>query len=122
MPKPRWWRTNVVVGSLIGLVLVYVAFTLAGWRWGAMLTTLLLYEGWTLVNSYPADTISETLWRFAQRPMVPWLFGLGSGWSIESRYITDPWLILSLGFLSGHFFFQAQDEGEEEEKEKEKDE
>lgn len=98
--------TNIVVGTLIGSVLVWTAFAITGWRWGAFLTALLLYEGWALVNQYPADTLSESVWRFAQRPMVPWLFGLGTGYGVAAGFIQDPLLTLAVGFLSGHFFFQ----------------
>jgi hypothetical protein len=46
---------------------------------------LLAYEGWTLINSTPGDTISESIWRIAaSRPLVPFL----------------------VGFLCGHFFWQ----------------
>lgn len=46
---------------------------------------LLAYEGWTLVNKEPEDTISETIWDGAKdRPLIPFLFGL----------------------LMGHFFWQ----------------
>ena len=46
---------------------------------------LLVYEGWTLINKEPGDTISETIWEDAKsRPLIPFLFGL----------------------LMGHFFWQ----------------
>lgn len=104
-----WWRTDVLVGGLVGAGLVLVAFRLTGWTGGAILSALLAYEGWTLINDYPEDTISETLWRFAKRPMVPWLFGLGTGWGIQAGWVRDPWISLTIGFLSGHFFFQKHE-------------
>lgn len=103
--------TNIVVGSLIGLVLMYVAFAVTGWQWGLFLTALLLYEGWALVNGYPNDTLSESVWRFAKRPMVPWLFGLGTGWGMATGFLHDPLIVLAVGFLSGHFFFQKHENG-----------
>lgn len=48
-----------------------------------VIALLLLYEGWTLINGTPNDTISESIWRLADRPLVPFLFG----------------------FLMGHFFW-----------------
>jgi hypothetical protein len=51
-----------------------------------LVVVALAYEGWTLVNSVPNDTISESVWRVATaRPLVP--------------FVT--------GFLMGHFFWQA---------------
>lgn len=40
---------------------------------------LLIYEGWTLINGVRGDTISETVWRASQRPLVPFLVGLLCG-------------------------------------------
>lgn len=46
----------------------------------AVIALLLAYEGWTLVNSTPADTISESVWRIASsRPLVPFLAGMLCG-------------------------------------------
>lgn len=40
----------------------------------------LIYEGWTLINGVPNDTISESVWRVAaERPLVPFLTGLLCG-------------------------------------------
>lgn len=52
-----------------------------------IVTLALAYEGWTLFNNIPNDTISESVWRIASsRPLVPFL----------------------AGFLMGHFFWQAK--------------
>jgi len=48
---------------------------------------LLAYEMYTLVNSKPKDTISESMWRASKRPLVPF----------------------ALGMLTGHFVWQGQD-------------
>ena len=46
----------------------------------SVIAFLLLYEGWTLVNATPNDTISESIWRIAQRySLLPFLFGLLMG-------------------------------------------
>ncbi len=102
--------TKLVVGGAIGVALLAAAFTLAGLKWGFVLCVLLAYEGWTLVNKYPNDTISEIVWTFAKRPMVPWVFGVASGWAISSGFIPATkdglFLCAALFFLQGHFFFQ----------------
>jgi len=100
--------SNAVVGAIMGAVLLYVAIQITGWKWGAALSLLLLYEGWTLVNNYRDDTLSEAMWRFSKRPMVPWLFGLGTGYAMGAGVVNDVLLGLGVGFLSGHFFFSKQ--------------
>lgn len=97
--------SNIVVGAVLGAALVWVTFQITGWRWGAALSALLLYEGWTLINNYKDDTLSESIWRFSKRPMVPWLFGLGTGYAMGAGVVADVLLGLAIGFLSGHFFF-----------------
>jgi hypothetical protein len=99
--------TYIVVGGTIGVALGIVAFSVAGWKAGLLLSAYLAYEAWTFFNKYKNDTISEVVWEFAERPLVPWMFGVGTGWAIQSGFISDPWLIGSLLFLQGHFFFQA---------------
>ena len=101
--------TKFVVGGLIGVALIAVAYTITGPLWGTLFTLLLLYEAWTLINDFPGDTISEIIWTLSKRPMVPWIFGVATGWAIGSRFIENVWLIGALLFLQGHFFFQKQD-------------
>lgn len=48
---------------------------------------LLIYEGYTLINKDPEDTISETLWKEMRRPLIPF----------------------ALGALVSHFVWQSQD-------------
>ncbi len=98
--------TKYVVGGVIGLGLCAMIFAVMDWRWGVVALVLLVYEGWTLVNKFPNDTISEILQQLAERPMIPWIFGVATGWAIESGYVHNPWLIAGLLFLQGHFFFQ----------------
>jgi hypothetical protein len=44
--------------------------------------------------------------------MVPWIFGMATGWAIGSGFIEDPILVGSLLFLQGHFFFQKHESEE----------
>lgn len=107
--------TKFVVGGLIGAALAVAMFALVGWKWGLFCTALLVYEAWTFFNKYENDTISEILWFFVKRPLVPLLFGLAAGWGIESGFIPvtkdGVWTTFAIGFLYGHFFFQRQVNG-----------
>lgn len=53
------------------------------WIFGTLVAGLLIYEGITLFNSKPGDTISEIIWDLSTRPFIPFV----------------------LGFLMGHFFW-----------------
>jgi len=111
--------TPLVVGGIMFAALVVVTYHLAGPIAGGACILLLAYEGWTLVNKYPQDTISEILWMLSARPIVPWLFGVATGaWLMHLSYqpAINPrqlWITLAIGFLEGHFFFQAQKNQEE---------
>ncbi len=100
--------TKYVVGGVIGAAMLLFAFTVAGWKAGLGLSALLVYEAWTFINKYKNDTISEIIWEFAERPMVPWVFGVACGWAVASETVSDPYLIGAIFFLMGHFFFQRQ--------------
>lgn len=113
MKRPGWWRTDIVVGVVVGTPLMYLAFLLTGWKWGTLLTALLAYESWTILNRIKNDTISESLWRLSERPFIPWLFGVATGFGIASGVVSNSWLVLSVGFLGGHFFFQRHEAKEE---------
>jgi len=102
--------TQIVVGGLIGVALTLVAYAVAGPLYGTLLLALLAYEAWTLINEFPNDTISEIIWTFSERPMVPFIFGAGFAWGIQAGALSNPWLIAALGFLCGHFFFQRQED------------
>lgn len=103
--------TQLVVGGVIGAALVAAAWYIVGWPWFLAVAALLAYEGWTLVNRFPNDTISEIIWGFARRPMVPFMFGAAFGWGLTSGFLGNLWLVAALGFLMGHFFFQRHEEG-----------
>lgn len=103
------WRTKVFVGSIIAVGIIATAYALTGLWWGTFCLALGLYEGWTLVNKYREDTISETIWEYSKRPMVVVLFGIALGWAAGSGYLGDPRVVgraFAIGFLYGHFFFQ----------------
>ncbi len=98
--------TRDVVGAVIGAGLVWASFYLTDWKWGLALTALLAYEGWTLANGEPRDTISEIVRAFARRQLlIPWLFGFAFGIGITSGFMRDPYLIAAFAMLQGHFFF-----------------
>jgi hypothetical protein len=100
----------LVVGGVLGVSIVLTAFALTGPYWGTFCLLLAAWEGWTLVNRYRADTISETVWEFAARPMFVLLFGIAFGWAAGSGYLGESRVVgraFAIGFLYGHFFFQA---------------
>ncbi len=98
--------TKYVVLGLATLAGIALAYSLGGPLVGTLLSVILIYEGWTLRNKYESDTISEVLWALAERPLVPWVAGLATAWAIESGVLVDPWAVLVVGFLQGHFWFQ----------------
>ncbi len=104
------FHTTMIVGAAIGIGLIVATFALVGWKWGILLSSALLYEGWTLTNSYPEDTISESIWRLSVRPLIPWVGGFATAWWL-CHTNPHPVLILALGFLSGHMWFQRQPKG-----------
>lgn len=112
--------SNLVVGGIMGAVLVYLAFYIPIAEWGMRMglaigvgiACVLIYEGWTLINSYEEDTLSEGFWRLSARPLVPWCFGGLSLWLLASQTLTNPYLIAAWFMLQGHFFWQAQQEFE----------
>lgn len=111
MARPDNWRTLLLVGAVMGLGIAITAFALTGPMWGSACLALAIYEGWTLINNYREDTISEAIWILAARPMVPLLFGITAGWAAGSGYLGDPTTVgraFAIGFLYGHFFFQRQ--------------
>lgn len=56
------------------------------YAWVTLIVLALLYEGWTLINHTPNDTLSEAVWAVAtKRPLIPF----------------------AAGFLMGHLFWQA---------------
>lgn len=105
--------TKLVVGGTIGAVLVLTIYTLLGPVYGSIAALYLLYEGWTIVNRYARDTISEVTWYLATRPLVPLMFGAGISWAIVSGLIPRTheglWVAFMIGTLYGHLFWQSQE-------------
>lgn len=106
--RPDNWRTLLLVGTIMAFAIIAAAFALTGPRWGTFCLAIALYEGWTLVNAYRDDTISEAIWLLARRPITVLLFGIAMGWGAGSGYLGDPRTVgraFAIGLLYGHFFF-----------------
>jgi len=99
--------SNIVVGATMGIALLAATYAILGGVFGTLAALYLLYEGYTLVNRHPEDTISESVWRLATRPIVPLLFGIAAGWALATGAL-NPYAAFAIGILYGHFFFQRQ--------------
>ena len=106
-PKATPQLTYQVVLCAMASILVVVAYHTTGHLWGSLLTAALVYEGWT-IESNTNSTISEILWILSARPLVPWAAGFATGWAIYTHHLQDPFLILFVGLMSGHFWFQRK--------------
>lgn len=104
--------TFLFVGAIIAAALGYVAWNLFSLGWFIAIMVLLAWEAWTFFNSYLHDTISEILWVLAKRPLVPFIFGAGTDALISHGVIPVTmeglYIAVVVGFLMGHFFFQAK--------------
>ena len=103
--------TEAVVGgaALIGLI-VYTWWFLP-WYWALVATLAACWEGWSLVDGTPANTISEIVWRASDRySLVPWAGGFIFGLGIGTDYISTAEVIAPLGFLCAHFWFPRYDD------------
>lgn len=108
--SPTW----LVVGGLIGLAIIGFIWVVLSPIWAAAATLILMYEGWTLRNSFKNDTISEVMWVLSNRPLVPFMFG-GGVVALIAHDVIKPnvqglYTCLALGFLMGHFFFQRHED------------
>jgi hypothetical protein len=97
--------TNIVVGGLAGGAMLLGLFAVLPFGVALFCTGLLAYEGYTLVNKVQYDTLSESIWRFARRPMFPFLAGIGVAEALRFGWFAHPYAVFFLGFLCGHFFF-----------------
>jgi hypothetical protein len=98
--------TRYVVSGAIAIGLLVAAYVVFGPIWGLVVIGAGIYEAWTLVNRWPHDTISEIVWELAERPLVPFMFGIVTGWMFTTGIFSNPFATLSWGFLMGHFFWQ----------------
>lgn len=109
-----WWSklprgsklSDIVVGLIMAAGLAWVALRVLPPKAALFALGLIVYEGYTITNPFKADTISESVWRLAERPMVPWLFGVATGYAVCAGLLSNDVLAVGVGFLSGHFFFQ----------------
>lgn len=103
--------SRYVIPLTLGTAFAWLTYLLVGWKWFLFLLSCLLYEGWTLINQYPHDTITETMWALMKRPLIPFLLG---GASVALLIFILPltleglFIAFLLGMLMGHWVFQAQ--------------
>jgi hypothetical protein len=100
--------TDVFVISVLALCLSVFVYFILGALYGTVAVFFMVYESLTLISRYPNATISESIWRLSARPIVPFIFGISCGVGLATKVLKDPYLIASIFFLMGHFFFQAQ--------------
>ena len=107
--------SDLIVGGTIGAGLLYLIWSIVGFQAATAFTIYLIYEAYTIINSFPEDTLSESIWRLAARPLVPWLFGAATMYAIMAGHfgpdIRAALLAVGIGFLEGHFFFQSYKSG-----------
>lgn len=103
--------SDLIVGGTVGAAILYLIWSIVGFQAALGFTLYLIYEGYTLINHFPEDTLSESVWRLAVRPLIPWLFGAATMYAIMAGHFgPDPraaMLAVGIGFLEGHFFFQS---------------
>lgn len=94
----------VAMGCFAGLGVV--AWYLLPLGWAIVALALALYEGYTLANNHPEDTISEAVWRFSDKyALLPLAGGALLSYGIATGYISDPIVVAMLSLLAGHFWF-----------------
>lgn len=103
--------SNLIVATFICLWLIYFSYLHGGVVGRPILFLVALYEGYTIINTFPNDTLSESVWRLTRgRPFIPWIFGYATAYAIFAGTLADPHLAVAVGFLQGHFFFQRYQE------------
>ncbi len=106
MKRSKLTLTHTVVGVTIGLPLVALAFLTLPKIWALAASFYLFYEGWTIVNKTKRDTITEVVREYARKTeFVPWFFGFGTAYLLESKNLVNPYAIGALLYLQGHLFF-----------------
>jgi len=107
---------KIIVSGVIGVGLLVVFYNLLSLKWFLFSLFLLAVEIWTFFNKYAHDTISEVMEALSARPLVPLVFGAAIGWALTSNFIPRTteglWIVLILGTLLGHFFWQFKRNGD----------
>lgn len=98
--------TDAIVGLACFGGLGVVAAKLLPPIWAAVALGAAIYEGYTLANNHPEDTISETIWRFSDNyALLPLSGGALLAYGIATGYISNPIVVAILSVLAGHFWF-----------------
>lgn len=102
--------SRIFVAAILGSAILYV-----GWVNAPSFPVFLMLiaipgavEAALLLNQEKGDTISESHWYLAQRPLVPFIYGLATAWVV----FNSGWGVLLIAawcFLMAHMFFQSQD-------------
>lgn len=98
----------VIAGLAVAITLIGWEFKMSPLQFVLALLIPLLIEAFFLLNSDSGDTLSESHWVLAQRPLVPFLYGMMTTWVV----FMSGWHILYACAWVGlmmHFFFQSQD-------------
>lgn len=105
--------SRIVVSAVIAAGILWLAWSRLPLGWAALVFVLLAFEGWTLANGTPRDTLSESTRYLSRRQLlVPWLFGAATGIALGSAYLADPYVIAALLMLQGHLFFTLDESRE----------
>ena len=102
-------RSVVVWGLLYGAGLVGLIFEVMPWQAALGALFMLLYEGYTFIDPYMGDTLSEAQWYLSRRPLIPLLTGIAVGAALIGGLLSNPVLCVGIGMLLGHFYWQTQD-------------
>jgi hypothetical protein len=101
--------TKIIVGGLLLAAVAAGIFLLIDPIPAAVLVLLLAFEGWTLIDPIPGNTISEQIWAFSRLPLVPFLFGSVTVLLIAHGIIPATtqglYTTAAIFLLMGHFFF-----------------
>lgn len=102
--------SRIFVAAILGSAILYV-----GWVNAPSFPVFLVLiaipgavEAALLLNQEKGDTISESHWYLAQRPLVPFLYGLATYWVLFNSG-WGPVLVGAWCFLMAHMFFESQD-------------
>ena len=105
--------SDLIVGAIVGVFVLYICWLILPWRvfkWAC--AGLLLYEGWTLIDHWANNTLSESVARLDKKqPLIRLIAGIAIGWGF-GLHLIDP-LSTCIGILTGHFFFSMKVKSEE---------